>query len=395
MIAYVVLAPFAGGLLAGLDRKVSAWMQGRVGPPFSSPSTMLKLLRKEKIAVNRFQNFFVFLFFLFMIFTGSLFFAGANLLLVIFALMLASLFLVLAGFSVNSPYSHLGAERELIQMMAYDPAVIILAIGFYVVTGSFEVGSIYQASREGYLIVYLPGIFAAYLYVLTIKFRKSPFDLSISHHAHQEIVRGLTTEFSGPHLALIEVAHWYENILLLALIYLFFSFSPLDRGRCGTARLFRRDLCRQCVRPREVAGDVRIDVGLHRNGRRVEPDHCSLRAGEVRYVVFRKIPLGVSLQRIELQRVRSGAHRNPHADVRSGALRGDQHGQPEARGHTPDHGLDERAERCRSSRTCTTRCRLPRWSSRSAFARRRAASSPRRTTCWGASTRCCPSMCTW
>ena len=228
VIAYIVLCPFAGGLLAGLDRKISAWMQGRVGPPVFQPFyDVMKLLRKEKISVNPFQNFFVFLFFLFMVFTGSLFFAGASLLLVIFALMLASLFFVLAGFSVNSPYSHLGAERELIQMMAYDPAVIIVAIGFYVVAGSFNVGSIYQASREGYLIVYLPGIFAAYLYVLTIKFRKSPFDLSISHHAHQEIVRGLTTEFSGPHLALIEVAHWYENIMLLGLVYLFFSFSPL------------------------------------------------------------------------------------------------------------------------------------------------------------------------
>ena len=159
VIAYVVLAPLAGGLLAGLDRKVSAWMQGRVGPPVVQPFyDVAKLLRKEKIAVNRFQNFFVFLFFLFMVFTGSLFFAGASILIVVFVLVLASLFFVLAGFSVNSPYSHLGAERELIQMMAYDPAIIILAIGLYVVTGSFNVGSIYHASQEVYLIIYLPGI---------------------------------------------------------------------------------------------------------------------------------------------------------------------------------------------------------------------------------------------
>ena len=228
VIAYIVLAPLVGGLLSGLDRKVSAWMQGRVGPPVVQPFyDVAKLLRKEKIAVNRFQNFFIFLFFLFIIFTGALFFAGASILIVVFVLVLASLFFVLAGFSVNSPYSHIGAERELIQIMAYDPAIIILAIGLYVVTGSFNVGSIYHASQEVYLITYLPGIFAAYLYVLTIKFRKSPFDLSMSHHAHQELVRGLTTEFSGPHLALIEIAHWYENILLLALVYLFFAFNPL------------------------------------------------------------------------------------------------------------------------------------------------------------------------
>ena len=111
--------------------------------------------------------------------------------------------------------------------MAYDPAIIILAIGFYVVTGSFDLTGIYGASRHVYLIAYLPGIFAAYLYALTIKLRKSPFDLSMSRHAHQEIVSGLSTEFSGPHLALIEITHWYEDILLMSVVYLFFSFNAV------------------------------------------------------------------------------------------------------------------------------------------------------------------------
>jgi ech hydrogenase subunit B len=76
------------------------------------------------------------------------------------------------------------------------------------------------------MIVTLPGIFLGLVYILTIKLRKSPFDLSTSHHAHQEIIKGITTEFSGPYLAVIELAHWYETVLLMGLMYLFFSAMP-------------------------------------------------------------------------------------------------------------------------------------------------------------------------
>jgi NADH:ubiquinone oxidoreductase subunit H len=77
------------------------------------------------------------------------------------------------------------------------------------------------------LVLTLPGIFLGFLYTLEIKFRKSPFDLSSSHHAHQELVRGITTEFSGRALAMIEVAHWYENVFLLGWVYLFFAAWPV------------------------------------------------------------------------------------------------------------------------------------------------------------------------
>ncbi len=225
MLVFVVLAPFVGGLLAGIDRKLSARLQGRYGPPLRQPFfDVLKLFQKERIVVNKFQNFNIVLFFVFIVFSGALFFAGADLLLTIFSLALAGTFFILGGFSVGSPYSHLGAERELIQMVSYEPMVILMAIGMYQVTGSFKVADLVQHQKP--LILYLPGIFAGFLYILTIKFRKSPFDLSMSHHAHQEIVRGITTEFSGPGLALIEVTHWYENVLLLGMVYLFFGFNP-------------------------------------------------------------------------------------------------------------------------------------------------------------------------
>jgi formate hydrogenlyase subunit 4 len=79
------------------------------------------------------------------------------------------------------------------------------------------------------LLYTLPLIFFAFLYVLTIKLRKSPFDFATSHHGHQELIKGLTTEFSGTQLALIELTHWYDLIILLGLITLFFA-QPLWVG---------------------------------------------------------------------------------------------------------------------------------------------------------------------
>jgi formate hydrogenlyase subunit 4 len=201
-------------------------MQGRVGPPILQPFYDVgKLFEKEKTVANDTQRFYAISYFIFMIFTGALFFAGGDLLLVIFALTLAQIFLVLGAYSANSPYSHIGAERELIQIMAYEPMVIIAAVGMYVVTKSFNVGTI--ASFPQPLVLFLPAIFIGFIYILTIKLRKSPFDISTSHHAHQEIVKGVTTEFSGPTLGLIEVTHWYETVFLLGFVYLFFAFSPL------------------------------------------------------------------------------------------------------------------------------------------------------------------------
>ena len=152
--------------------------------------------------VNETQRFYVLSYFIFAIFTGALFFAGGNLLLVVFALTLAEVFLVLGAYAANSPYSHIGAERELIQIMAYEPMFLLAAVGMYVVTKSFNVSDI--AGFPGLIFILLPGVFLGFLYVLTIKLRKSPFDISTSHHAHQEIVKGVTTEFSGPALGFIE-----------------------------------------------------------------------------------------------------------------------------------------------------------------------------------------------
>jgi ech hydrogenase subunit B len=221
VILYLILGPVVGGLLAGFDRKISARMQGRKGPSIFQPFyDLFKLFVKQAVIVNNVQDFLVCGFLIFVIFTGCLFFTGGDLLLVFFALTLAGVFFIMSASSANSPYSSMGGQRELLQMMAYEPMVLLVAIGFYEVTGSFSVQEIIAKSTLP-PIVYMPGIFIGFLWILAIKFRKSPFDFSTSHHAHQEMVKGMTTELSGNILALVELAHWYENAFLLGVIGLF------------------------------------------------------------------------------------------------------------------------------------------------------------------------------
>jgi ech hydrogenase subunit B len=225
-IGFLVGAPIFGGLLSGVDRIVSARMQRRVGPPLLQPYfDVVKLWGKESLIVSRFQNLYLYCYLIFTVFTGVLFFVGGDFLIVLFAFTLADIFFVMAGFVANFPYSHVGAQRELIQMMAHDPVIILNAVGMYLVAGTFSVKGIMSFGTP--LIVYLPGLFASYVFILIMKLRKSPFDLSYSHHAHQEIVRGITTDFAGRPLAVVEVAHWYETTLLFAILVMFGAARPL------------------------------------------------------------------------------------------------------------------------------------------------------------------------
>lgn len=221
-IVYAIFAPVAGCILAGVDRKLSARMQRRQGPPIMQPYyDVRKFMEKEQITSNSVQDFYVACYLLFIIVTGVLFFAGQDFLLVIFTLTLGETFLVLAAYSSGSPFSQIGAQRELYMAMAFEPIFLFVAICMYLETGSFSISDMVGSGELPSLMMI--GVLLAFIYGITMKLRKSPFDLSMSHHAHQDLVRGLTTEFSGKTLAMIEISHWYENIMLLGIIALFFA----------------------------------------------------------------------------------------------------------------------------------------------------------------------------
>ena len=224
LIAALFLAPLAVGVITGMDRRVTARLQSRLGPPILQPFyDIAKLLGKEPMLANHWLAFCSMLYLAGAVTSVVLFFLQADLLLIFFVQAVGSVFLVIGALTVPSPYSQIGAHRELLQIIAYEPLLILVIVGIFMATGSFKIDAVYAMEQP--LLFKLPLLFLVLGLALTIKLRKSPFDISASHHAHQEIVRGVYTEYSGPYLAIVEIAHWFEIVLILGLISLFWSTS--------------------------------------------------------------------------------------------------------------------------------------------------------------------------
>lgn len=221
-----VAALLLGGLISGMDRILTARLQARVGPPLVQPFyDVIKLLGKERVVVNVWQVFCAYAYVTASIIAVVLFALRGDLLVILFTQAVGAIFLVVGALSSTSPFSQVGAHRELLQILSYEPLLLLVAVGIYLATGSFKISDILAWPAP--LLLKLPFLFMALGYALTIKLRKSPVDLSTSHHGHQEIVKGLLTDYSGPFLALTEIGHWFDVVLLLAFCALFWSTNWL------------------------------------------------------------------------------------------------------------------------------------------------------------------------
>ncbi len=215
MLLLIFASPFAVGLLMGIDRKLTARMQNRVGPPILQPFyDLIKLFGKERRVMNNSQAVFGVAAMLLQVAALVLLITGGDLLIVFFVSGAGSFSLVMGAFSARSPFSYFGAQRELLQILAYEPVLFlaIFAIGYR--QGTFLSNGVTQN-----LIVVLPLALLSLLPVVLIKMEKSPYDIAV---AHTEIISGPYVEYSGRYLAYTEIAHWFELGIVFGIMTLFF-----------------------------------------------------------------------------------------------------------------------------------------------------------------------------
>ncbi len=221
-VLLIILAPVIGGLIYGFERIVKARMQRRTGPPLLQPFyDFLKLADKRKMIVHSTHAFLGIMHFFSLWFALAILLLGGDLILVIFLHLLSTALLILAGFSTRSVFSHLGANRTAISILCYEPVLILIAVAVYMLTGSFEAGSVFNYTSP--LLFKMPLAFLALLLILPIKLKKSPFDVA---EAHQEITGGVELEFSGIFYEAVYTAKWLDYVFCYTLVYLFGASNP-------------------------------------------------------------------------------------------------------------------------------------------------------------------------
>jgi len=248
-IIFAIIAPLLGEFVYDIERKVKARIQGRMGPPIIQPFyDFFKLMDKRPIMIHSLHALMGIMYFVAEWFALFVLFLGHDILVAVFFHVLAVLALVIGASSVRSPYSVLGALRELMHMISYEPFMVLMVVGFYLVANSFNINDILHSSAP---IYQLPLVFMAFLFIIPMMLQKSPFDIA---EAHQEIIGGPEIEYSGPFYEAVYTGKWIEYIYVFFFVFLFggnnyilgailviFAFLFVNLLDNSTARLdFRR-----------------------------------------------------------------------------------------------------------------------------------------------------------
>jgi NADH-quinone oxidoreductase subunit H len=224
ILEFVVFPGFLFSALVGLlstwvDRKVTARVQYRQGPPWFQPfADILKLLGKE-IFVPEGGSQFVFLAIPLVglasvILVSTMLWAFnadrnagfiGDLILVLYLLTVPSMALIIGGSASRNPMGALGASREMKLILGYELPFLIAVFVVVAKTGSILFGSIinYQ-TVHGPIIYSLSGLIAFIVVLLAVqaKLGYAPFDIA---EAEQEIMAGPLVEYSGAPLALFRL----------------------------------------------------------------------------------------------------------------------------------------------------------------------------------------------
>ena len=228
MLLVLALAP----LLLGFTRKVKARMLRRRGPPLLQPyRDLLRLIRKEAVIADNAS--WLFRSGPYMIFaatwvaaalvptfaTGLTFSWAADLIAITALIGSARFFLALVGMDVGTSFGGIGSSREMMFASLAEPAMIMIVFTVALIAGSTQLSSIAQFMlTNASLRVSLGLALVALIIVAIAENARIPVDNPATHLELTMVHEAMVLEYSGRHLAMIELAAATKLLLYVSLI---------------------------------------------------------------------------------------------------------------------------------------------------------------------------------
>ncbi len=237
-VAVIGLFAVLGLVLVIMERKVSAWIQIRLGPNrvgpkgmFQSLADTLKLLVKEGMtpggADKLLFNVAPFVAMIVaMLLLAPIAFAkdfqlwdlNIGILYISAVSSISVISILMAGWASNNKYSLLGAMRSGAQIVSYELSAGLAILAIVVLTGSLRVSDIINAQADGWWIFkgHIPVIisFIVFIIAVTAETNRAPFDMA---EAESELTAGFHTEYSGMKFALFFLAE-YVNVFIVCAV---------------------------------------------------------------------------------------------------------------------------------------------------------------------------------
>jgi formate hydrogenlyase subunit 4 len=245
----LALAP----LLTGWVRKCKARLTRRRGPPLLQPyRDLLRLMRKEVVLAD--SSSWLFRVAPYLIFaatwvaaalvptfaTGLEFSWSADLIAIIALLGSARFFLALAGMDVGTSFGGIGASREVMIASLAEPAMIMIVFSLALLAGSTQLSTVaaYMLSSNVGLRVTLGLALVAMILVAIAENARVPVDNPATHLELTMIHEAMVLEYSGRHLAVIELASSLKLLLyvsLIACVFVPWGLAPVGAGPAAHA----------------------------------------------------------------------------------------------------------------------------------------------------------------
>jgi formate hydrogenlyase subunit 4 len=248
MLLVLALSP----LLTGFVRKIKARMVRRQGASIIQPyRDLVRLMRKEVVLAEHAS--WLFRVIPYIIFaatwvaaalvptfrTGLLFSWSADLIAIIALLGSARFFLALAGLDVGTSFGGIGSSREVMIASLAEPAMLMIVFTLALIAGSTQLSTMaeYMLSPEVGLRVSLALALLALIMVALAENARIPVDNPATHLELTMVHEAMVLEYSGRHLALIELSASLKLTLYLSLIACLFAPWGLATPGAGLAAL--------------------------------------------------------------------------------------------------------------------------------------------------------------